>query len=178
MVEKKFYLESAEELQRIGLRVHAVSFLIENGIEKGNVLNDSTNNKRVIVAVRFDANPANAATETKEIEKIKEEMVKHLNNLASTDPECYGHIPNNIHASELHDLNNPHAVTTVDLQRLSSALMLEQTGKGVGAMLHLARMNIKLAETIQTTFKPLNALPQILDEMRKDLGQMNKRLEK
>lgn len=159
MAEKKFFLESVNDLQRIGLRAQVVSFLIENGIERGNVVNDQTNKKKVVVAIRFDSNPADNETEIREIEKLKEELLLHLNNLSKSDPGCYGQIPSDIRASRLYDMSNPHIVTTVDLQKLSSSLMLEQTSKGVGAI-------YSLTEAI----KPLSKLPGSIDNLTNKLS--------
>ncbi len=136
MVEKKFHLESEKEIQRIGFRAQIVSFLMQEGIKSGNVFNEG-NKRRVLVAIRYDANPSNADIEVKEINRIKNELVGYLNSLSETDNECYGQFPKDINATDLFDLSNPHVVNIVDLQTLSSALMLEQTSKGVGAMLSL-----------------------------------------
>ncbi|GEM_PF-2407993 len=181
MVEKKFYLESKGDSQRIGLRAQIVSFLIQQDLKRGNVLNDLSNKKNVIVAVSFESKPpGNAEVETSEIEKIKEELVKYLNSLASSDPECYGQIPQDIVATELKDLSNPHAVGLLDLQTLSSALMLEQTSKGVGAMLSLKielkpladlkqvlAIELKPLADLKQVLAPLQTLPEILERLRK-----------
>ena len=146
MTEKKFYLESATvPLQEIGMRSQVISFLIAQGIKEGNAVNDSTNQKIVIVAVR-------AESEGK-IKEIRDDMVKHLNGLHNND-FCYKDFPHDITASELHELNNPHALMVIPLTDLASSLMLEQTSKGVGAMRYLAE-----------TLKPLEGLPAILQKL-------------
>ncbi|MFH0835625.1 MAG: hypothetical protein V1834_00495 [Candidatus Micrarchaeota archaeon] len=155
MVEKKFYLNSKSgKLQRIGLRAQIVSFLIENGIEKGNALNDPSDRNKVIVAVSFTSNPPKAETEIKEIERIEKALVDHLNSLSALDEQCYHQMPSDITGSELHNLSNPRSITVMDLQKLSASLMLEQTSKGVGAMLFLTE-----------TLKPLTRLPESIDKL-------------
>lgn len=125
MAEKKFYLESTRPLQEIGMRVQIVSFLISQGIDRGNVLNDKENANKVIVAISTD--------EEKEIIETRDSLVEHLNNLHK-NKLCYPDFPKDIHASELKELNNPTHVTILNFDKLSNSLMLEQTGKGVGAM--------------------------------------------
>lgn len=176
MVEKKFFLESESDLQRIGFRAQIVSFLIENGIERGNCSNDISNKNKVIVAIRFDSTPANSEIEIKEIDRIKEKLIIYLNGLSKSDPECYSRIPDNITASKLMDLSNPQPIAIMDLQKLSASLMLEQTSKGVGAMLNLSerienamlkldkRME-NLTDKIEKAFEPLSALPAILEKL-------------
>ena len=167
MVDKKFSLESNTELQRIGLRAQIVSFLIQEGIAKGNVLNDPENKKRVIVAISISFNPPNEVTESNEIEKIKTDLVGYLNNLPSVDNESYNQFPSDIIATNLSNLNNPHVINLVDLPTLSSALMLEQTSKGVGAMLSLKKELTVVGEILKNELQPLKALPEILEKLRK-----------
>src|SRR3989338_4042352 len=125
MVELKFTLEShAGELQRISLRVQIVSFLMQNGVEEGNAVNDLENRHKVHVAIRLD--------ETAKIEKIKNELVKYLNKLHDSDPISYGQFPKDITASELKPLNNPQPMVVIPLQKFAPSLMLEQTSKGTG----------------------------------------------
>ena len=138
MAEKKFYLESQSDLQRIGLRAQVGYFLLADScIDKANVVNDSSDRKRVIVAVSVKFEPSDATKETEKINEIKKDLLEYLNSLSQVDKECYDRIPNDITATELCELNNPHALCLLDMQRLASSLMLEQTGKGVGVMLNL-----------------------------------------
>ncbi len=145
MAEKKFYLESDSPLQEIGMRAQVISFLIAQGIENGNAINDSENQKRVIVAVRAD--------EETQIRDVKDRLVQYLNNLHTND-FCYKNFPKDIRATELFDLDNPHLVRIISLNTLANCLMLEQTSKGVGAMRYLAK-----------TLEPLQALPEILGKL-------------
>jgi len=147
MPEKKFYLESSTKpLQEIGMRAQVISFLIANGIKDGNALNDPTNSRKVIVAVRAD--------DEKKIKDIREDLVRHLNKLHDND-FCYSEFPSDIRASDLMELDNPHSVAIISLNELANSLMLEQTSKGVGAMRYLAN-----------TLKPL---PQILERLANKL---------
>lgn len=149
MTEKKFHLESNSPLQEIGLRAQVISFLIARGIKEGNAINDDTNQKRVIVAIRADSEAR--------IQEIKEELVNYLNKLNKND-FCYSHFPSDIRAGDLADLNNPHSVSVLPLNDLANSLMLEQTSKGVGAMKYLA-----------DTLKPLRELPGILKDLSNKL---------
>lgn len=170
MVEKKFFLQSQNDIQKIGLRAQVVSFLIQEGIKQGNVLNDTEDKKRVIVAISISNQPTNQEVEIDEIEKIKSGLVKHLNHLPQSDSECYGQMPSDISATGLMDLNNPYIVSIVDLQSLSSALMLEQTSKGVGVMLGLKTEMLGLKtefNSLATKLEPLGLLPEILEKLRK-----------
>ncbi|MFH1199771.1 MAG: hypothetical protein V1708_01760 [Candidatus Micrarchaeota archaeon] len=160
-MEKKFFLESNSDLQRIGVRAQIVSFLIEHGILEGNALNDESSSKKVVVAIKYESKPPAAKTELDEINRLKHELAAHLNALSSHDAECYGQFPTDITASELYDLSNPHAVPLLDLQRLSSSLMLEQTSKGVGAMLSLSNSLRQFAMDLT----PLKELPAILKKL-------------
>lgn len=152
MAEKKFYLESASSLQEIGLRPQIISFLISNGIGEGNAINDMDNQKKVIVAVRL--------ADERKIKEVKEQLVKHLNNLHKND-FCYSNFPQDIQATELMELSNPHTVMILPLNDLANSLMLEQTSKGVGAMLHLSN-----------TLKPLHDLPKILQKLMEKLDKL------
>jgi len=151
MAEKKFFLQSSAELQRIGLRAQIVSFLIAHGIREGNALNDLENKKKVIIAIR--------AEEEKAIEQVKTELVRYLNKLKYEDEECYGQFPTDITASELTDLNNPHSIKILSLTDLANSLMLEQTSKGVGAMLSLTNV-----------LKPLASLPEAIRGLSERIG--------
>ena len=146
MAEKKFYLESRHELQRIGMRAQVVSFLISQGIKRGNVVNDLEHKNRVIVAL--------ATEKDGQIEEIREQLVKYLNGLKGADEDCYRHFPADVRASELTGLDNPHAVILLELNDLASSLMLEQTSKGVGAMLGLPE---KLEKAFSNAMAPLTA---------------------
>lgn len=158
MTEKKFYLESpTKPLQEIGMRAQVISFLMANGIKDGNALNDSTNPKRVIVAVRAD--------DEKKIKEVKDELVRHLNKLHAND-FCYSEFPRDIQAGELMELNNPQPVVILSLNELANSLMLEQTSKGVGAMKYLGSSVKNLADTL----KPLQGLPGILERISKKSG--------
>ncbi len=152
MSEKKFFLESKSELQRIGLRAQVVSFLIAQGILEGNVVNDRRDRRRVIVAVH-------TGESDEAIEALKEELVGYLNNLKQDDPECYGHFPTDIRASKTTGLDNPHSIRLLPLAQLANSLMLEQTSKGVGAML-----------TLTSVLRPLAALPGAIDGLTARLG--------
>ncbi len=145
-------------MQRIGLRAQVVSFLIEHGINEGNALNDQTNRRKVLVAVKYEAKPPDSRVEVAEINRLKAELVAHLNGLSELDKECYGQMPRDISATELLDLSNPQIVATVDLQKLSASLMLEQTSKGVEAML-------SLSHTLKEELSPLKTLPIILEKL-------------
>ncbi len=127
-------------------RAQAVSFLISQGVERGNVLNDPEDKKKVIVAINAESDGR--------IDEIKVELVKFLNKLNEEDPECYSHFPRDISASKLYELANPHAVRILSLSQLSSSLMLEQTSKGVGAMLSLSAV-----------LKPLTSLPAAINAL-------------
>ncbi|OIO26908.1 hypothetical protein AUJ15_00425 [Candidatus Micrarchaeota archaeon CG1_02_55_41] len=163
MVDKKFYLISQKSnLQRIGLRAQIVSFLIANSIDKGNALNDLTNKQKVIVAINFESKPPNSEIDIATIAGLKTELLEYLNGLSQADSECYASIPNDITAGELVDLNNPHPVAVLDLQKLSASLMLEQTSKGVGAMLNLSK-----------TIKPLHELAPSINSLTKQIEQLN-----
>jgi hypothetical protein len=151
MPEKKFYLESSLPLQEIGLRTQVVSFLIAQGIKEGNAVNDPGNTKKVIIAIRDD-------NENK-IRQVRDDLVKHLNKLSKND-FCYGNFPNDLRASELMDLNNPHPVAILRLSDLASSLMLEQTSKGVGAMLFLA-----------DSIRPLHELPAVIRQLAEQLAK-------
>lgn len=163
MVEKKFFLKSMAELQKIGLRAQIVSFLIQEGIKRGNVVNDLEDKKKVIVAINVSYEPPNQESEINEIERIKIGLAEYLNNLSRSDYECYSQMPTDISASDLMELNNPCNINLINLQTLSSSLMLEQTSKGVGVMLGLKTEFKSLA----TKLEPLGLLPQILEELRK-----------
>ncbi len=162
MVEKNFYLQSQTELQRIGLRAQIVSYLILEGVKKGNVLNDSENKKKVIVAINITYDPQNQKTELEKIESIRTNLVSYLNGLSTADEECYTHFPSDISATDLADLNNPHTVDIINLSDISSAFMLEQTSKGVGAMLGLKKVLVNLV----TKLEPLAELPEILKKLK------------
>jgi hypothetical protein len=150
MPEKKFYLESSSPLQEIGMRAQVISFLIAQGIKKGNAINDSANKNRVIVAIE--------AEDENRIREIKEALVNHLNPLHTND-FCYPDFPSDISASELYELNNPRNVIILPLSDLANSLMLEQTGKGVGAIKYLA-----------STLESLKNLPAILENLTKRLN--------
>jgi hypothetical protein len=159
VVEKKFYLESGSELQEIGLRAQIISFLMANGITDGNAINDATNQKKVIVAIR--------ASDEAQIKEIKKNLVKHLNNLHTSSEFCYKNFPNDISASDLLELNNPHSVIILPLNTLANSLMLEQTSKGVGAMKLLAERLEPLSD-LPAKLKPLDKLsdlPQIMEKL-------------
>ncbi|MBI3587864.1 hypothetical protein HY995_01550 [Candidatus Micrarchaeota archaeon] len=158
MAEKKFYLESDSELQRIGLRAQVVSFLIAQGIERGNALNDPENKKRVVVAIGADADSR--------IEEVRDELVKFLNKLHDDDPACYGQFPADIRASQLHELSNPHSIRLLDLNHLANSLMLEQTSKGVGAMLSIPA---SMEKAMVRSLEPLHGLPQAIEALAKRL---------
>ncbi len=179
MVEKKFFLESkTAELQRIGLRAQIVSFLIQEGIGKGNVLNDPENKNKVVVALSISFIPEDPVAEENKIKKIKTELVEYLNGLSSADNVCYNQFPSDISATNLFDLNNPRQISIVDLSALSSALMLEQTSKGVGAMISskneltavgksLKNEFTAVGESLKNELQPLKTLPEILEKLRK-----------
>ena len=147
MVIKKFYLESTKPLQEVGMRAQVISYLIAQGVKEGNAINDSDNKKKVIVAVQAD-------TEGR-IKDIRDELVRYLNKLHEND-FCYSKFPNDIQASELMELSNPHYVTILPLNELANSLMLEQTSKGVGAMLYLAD-NLKPLKDLPSAIKKLTA---------------------
>lgn len=164
MVEKKFVLSSASELQRIGLRAQIVSFLISEGVKEGNALNDLQDKNKVIVAVRQDYE--------KQIEQVKKDLVAYLNRLNESDPVSYGHFPKDIQASGLMELNNPHPIKVLTLTDLADSLMLEQTSKGVGAMLSVgtAITGIGVAiNSLTSAIAPLKALPAAIDRLEKKL---------
>ncbi len=155
MPEKKFYLESTRPLQGIGMRVQVVSFLISKNVMYGNVINDAENTAKVIVAVRDN--------DENKIRQVKEELVKYLNNLHKDD-FCYEHFPQDITASELMELNNPHSIEILPLgSNLADSLMLEQTSKGVGAMIFLAK-----------SIRPLHELPDAIKQLTEQLARNNK----
>ena len=166
--QKKFYLISKHELQRIGLRAQIVSFLMQNGLKNGNVVNDPADLKKVIVAMRYESEPSDAEIEIKVITEIRDQLVNYLNKLQTIDNECYRHFPDDIRASELHELNNPHTVAIMDFNTLSSALMLEQTSKGVGAMLGTKTAIEKVANSIS----PLGSLKELPDILKKMLAKL------
>ncbi len=170
VVEKKFFLESQYELHRIGLRAQIVSHLILEGVKKGNVLNDLENKKRVIVAIQITHEPQNPETEVEKIESIKISLVNYLNSLKATDDECYNQYPADISATDLTELNNPYPVDILNLTDISAALMLEQTSKGVGAMLSMKTGFTILAtefRNLAAKLEPLAKLPQILEKLKK-----------
>jgi len=158
VAEKKFYLESNSEMQEIGLRAQVISFLIAYGITDGNAINDTTNRKKVIVAVR--------AADEKQIKEVKENLVQHLNNLYKSSEFCYKGFPHDIRASDLLELNNPHTVNIIPLNNLANSLMLEQTSKGVGAMKLMSESLNHMANNLQ----PLHSLPEILEKIRAKLN--------
>lgn len=174
MVAKKFFLKSSKDLQRVGLRAQIVSHLIEQGVEKGNAVNDASDRKRVIVVV--------CAESEKAIEDIKNELVRHLNSLSDIDPDCYGQIPDDITASELRDLNNPNAIAAVDLQKMSASLMLEQTSKGVGAMLSLGHATASLAKSVKTmgttTSRDIQVTAKSIESLSKGIETMSATMSK
>ena len=147
-MEKKFYIESAtHSMQDIGMRAQIVSFLIASGISRGNAVNDNEDTHKVIVVI---ATNETKDTEIKNIENIRDTLVKHLNSLnkkGDTD-FCYSKFPTDITASNLMELNNPHPAVVLDLTILSNSLMLEQTSKGAGAMIRLAESMGKLPKDI------------------------------
>jgi len=158
MAEKKFVLRSSSDLQNIGLRAQIVSFLVANGVKEGNALNDPEDKRQVIVPVRAD--------DVKFIAELKEVLVKHINSLQEGDPVCYNHSPNDITASELMELDNPHAVRMMPLSNVSDSLMLEQTSKGVGALFFLGDAITELSKAIL----PLKSLPAAIERLEKKLA--------
>ncbi|MFH1094891.1 MAG: hypothetical protein V1728_01620 [Candidatus Micrarchaeota archaeon] len=160
-MEKKFYLQSADKpLQEIGLRAQVVSFLMAQGVKEGNVLNDEEDEKKVIVAIRTDDKD-----DTK-INDLRDMLVKHLNGLNKNDL-CYSNFPNNLIASELHDLNNPHVVGVLNMSDLATSLMLEQTSKGAGAMINtfgkmttIATAMTAMATAMTTMATTMEKLPE------------------
>ena len=162
MVELKFTLESHEgELQRISLRVQIVSFLMQQGVEEGNAVNDE-NTHKVHVAIRLD--------DKGKIEKIKNELVKYLNKLHDSDPISYGQFPTDITASELKPLNNPTPMTVIQLQKFAPSLMLEQTSKGTGAMLYMAEGKKDMARGMQGMAK---AMKDMSSEFKMSMQEMS-----
>ena len=162
MVVKKFYLSSESELQRIGLRAQIISFLMQNAVKEGNAVNDLTDRKKVIVAIKFDLNPPDQAREIARINEICGELVSNLNSLHPSDEVCYHSFPTDIQASELHNLDNPHSIAILSMQELSASLMLEQTSKGVGAMLSLG-----------TAISPLAKLSSSIDSLAEKIERLS-----
>jgi len=157
MTEKKFYLQSSSPLQEIGMRAQVISFLIAEGIKEGNALNDPEDKKKVIVAVPAD--------NEERINQVRSDLISHLNQLYKND-FCYQNFPRDITASELHELTNPHPVMVLPLNDLANSLMLEQTGKGVGAMKYPAGAITELKFTLE----PLKELPEILKKLTAKLN--------
>lgn len=165
VIEKKFYLESGSKIQEIGLRMQIASFLIASGITEGNAINDE-DPKKVIVAIR--------AADEKQIEEIKENLVKHLNKLHGND-FCYENFPSDISASDLFELNNPHTVNVIYLNNLADSLMLEQTSKGAGAMNHMADNMNRMADSLKLLNKldKLDILPEMAKTLKEILNKKN-----
>lgn len=161
MAEKKFYLESSQELQRIGLRAQVVSYLIAQGIERGNVQNDLQNKKKVIVAI--------SAKEEREIEETRDGLVAYLNKLHDEDFQCYGQFPTDVRATALFALDNPHPIVVLDLNKLANSLMLEQTSKGVGAMLSLPEALKAAFSEVVKPLAPLTAIPGAIQKLTEKL---------
>lgn len=161
MAEKKFVLESSSDLQRIGLRAQIISFLVANGVREGNALNDPENKRAVIVALR--------AEDTGIIEQIRIGLVKHLNSLHESDSVCYEKFPTDITASELMGLDNPHIIRLLPLSNVSDSLMLEQTSKGVGALLALSSSIIGLNKAIMP-LAALQSLPAAIERLERKLA--------
>lgn len=149
MTEKKLILSSTSDLQRIGLRAQVAAFLIAEGVEAANVVNDVRDICKVIVALR---------AEDPRINEIRAQLVMHLNRLKETDAECYSRFPSDISAGEPESLDNPHPILLLSPTGLSSSLMLEQTSKGVGAMLSLTDV-----------LKPLARLPTAIEALTSKL---------
>lgn len=173
MAQKKFYLESQSgKLQQIGLRAQVVSFIMEHGINSGNVINDSGNKQKVIVAIEYKSEPIDETKEIEVINSVRNELVTYLNHLKDSDPECYNHFPTDIKATELTALNNPTPISISDLNRLSSILMLEQTSKGVGAMISLPdKLAAAISKTLKEEFKELKEIPSALRDLAEKISK-------
>ncbi len=165
MAEKKFYLSSATKpLQEIGMRAQVVSFLMGVGVKRGNALNDSENKNRVIVAIQLE--------NESDIQVVRDELVRHLNKLHE-DKLCFGSFPSDIAASELVDLNNPHAVSVMDFNFVANSLMLEQTSKGAGAMIYMAKAHGGMATDMKGMSGDMKTMSMETKTMAGDMKTMS-----
>ncbi|MBI3588709.1 hypothetical protein HY095_05925 [Candidatus Micrarchaeota archaeon] len=69
-------------------------------------------------------------------------------------------------------MDNPHGIRLLDLNDLANSLMLEQTSKGVGAMLALpGSMENALSKALQP-FYSLTTLPDAINRLSQKIGQL------
>ena len=155
-VIKKFYLSPSAnaKIQDVGLRAFILSNMISFGFSRGNVQN--LDDGRVIIAIE--------STENK-IRQFRDYLDKRLKSESQKD---YSLIPSNILISEIKDNNNPTQLEISELKDLASALMLEQTSRGVGA---ITKGFGSLNKEFQALNMKLGDLPTILRKLSSQLDK-------